>query len=322
MKISISFSLMELFIDISRHLSHQFASRMGGEQLTNGFIVHPDIGNSPAHCINVEFPGSLEFYHFGSTQFYEPLHMQTVNAANSEWYLIHINLSRVAQEKNINQEQISFQKYLPIGILFCGQNLEMNTTIPAGIDAEVASIRFSKSFLESYFSDVKRLFDTNKSIAYEDLDEELESKLMQAISCMDDKIQCHAKILEFMRAFFSKISRHDRSQDQQQIDPNDLKQLFTVSVLLRDPLKTDVPSIAVLAGQAYMSPSKFKGLFRKVFGKPPMAYRNKIRMEYARDALQSGECTPTEMSYRLGFAHPSNFTAAYKRYFNELPSAR
>jgi AraC-like DNA-binding protein len=312
---------LKLFIDIARHLSPQFAARMGGEPLPNGFVLHPDLGSPAVPCTFVEFPGTLELYHFGLTRFSEPLEMQTINSEESEWYLIHINLSIVAQRKQINDEQVSFHKHLPIGILFCGQQLEMNTTIPPGVDAEVASIRFSKSFLRDYFGDVEQRFDLERSIAYEDLDELLEKKLLLAISCMQDKISCHAHILEFLSVFFKKLGQHDRVIHSEKCHPQDLENIFKVSVMLRNPLENQAPSIRQLAEAAHMSPSKFKDLFKKVFGKPPLAYRNKIRMEYARDALQSGECTPTEMSYRLGFAHPSNFTAAYKKHFEALPSS-
>ena len=312
---------MKLFIDIARHLSPQFAARMGGEALPNGFVLHPDLGSRPARCTFIKFPGALEFYHFGLTQFREPLQMQTINHPDSEWYLIHINLSNVAQKKRVNDEQISFHRHLPIGILFCGQGLEMNTTIPAGVDAEVASIRFSKTFQRDYFANAEQLFDAGRSIAYEDLDELLERKLLMAIGSMNDKISCHAHILEFLSAFFKKLGQHDQVGHLVKCHPQDLENIFKVSEMLRNPLEKQAPTIRQLAKAAHMSPSKFKDLFRKVFGKPPLAYRNKIRMEYARNALQSGDCTPTEISYRLGFAHPSNFTAAYKRYFQGLPSS-
>ena len=70
-----------------------------------------------------------------------------------------------------------------------------------------------------------------------------------------------------------------------------------------------------------MGATKFKSSFKQVFGCAPMQYRNKIRLEYARDEINSHGRSPTEISYLLGYSHPSNFTAAYKKYFGEVPSA-
>ena len=71
-----------------------------------------------------------------------------------------------------------------------------------------------------------------------------------------------------------------------------------------------------------MGTTKFKVLFKQLFGNAPRQYRNKIRMEYAREELVARRKTPTEMSHELGYSHPSNFTIAYKKYFDKLPSAQ
>jgi hypothetical protein len=77
---------------------------MGGEALPNAFELLPDLRNHSALCIFIDFPGVLEFYHFGLTRFREPLQMQTINSEDLDWYLIHIKLSMVAQRKQINDE--------------------------------------------------------------------------------------------------------------------------------------------------------------------------------------------------------------------------
>lgn len=70
-----------------------------------------------------------------------------------------------------------------------------------------------------------------------------------------------------------------------------------------------------------MGVTKFKESFKLVFGLAPLQYRNRIRMEYAREELMHQRKTASELSYELGYAHPSNFTATFKQYFGKLPSA-
>ena len=174
---------------------------------------------------------------------------------------------------------------------------------------------------DTYFDDWEDTIDTSKNLVYEDLDYKLESALDKALSSIRNKIECHANVLHFMSLFFEKIGAHSRSDKSETLHSEDVKNLFLASALLRNPLSTSIPSIDELAAMANMGMTKFKTSFKQLFGSPPIQYRNKIRMEYAREEIVAKRKTPTEISYELGYAHPSNFTAAYKKYFGELPSS-
>ncbi len=93
------------------------------------------------------------------------------------------------------------------------------------------------------------------------------------------------------------------------------------STHLRNPLARTAPTLTELAAIANMGITKFKTSFKQLFGSAPIQYRNKIRMEFAREEIVSRRKTPTQISYDLGYAHPSNFTTAYKKHFGELPSS-
>lgn len=310
---------MKINLDISKNINDQFKKYIGGKELENGFVIHPKYGTNQAESTFTELPGGLEFYHFGLTQFKIPIEMHTINEPDSEWFLVHINLSPIAQKKLINGEQIKFQKHLPIGILICGPNLEMHTLLPPNTDAEVASIRFNRSFIENYFKEDCPI-NVEKNIAYEDIDGSLAKVLHSMISNMADKLKCHGLVLDFLNKLFLKVAKHDTPHDDKKLHPKDLENIIRISVHLRDPTKNNIPSIQELAKMANMGVTKFKNTFKRVFGKPPYTYRHRIRMEYAHQLLSKGEMSPLEVSYELGYAHPSNFTAAYKKYFDKLPS--
>jgi len=312
---------MKLKIDISRNVNQQFRHYLGGDEIENGFVVNPKYGTNEAKCIFLEFPGKLEVYHFGATRFKEPIQMQSINSTDSEWLLIHINLSNVSQKKNIGSDTIHFQRNLPIGILFCGPGLEMNTTIPAGVETEVMSIRFSIDFISQYFFNINDLVDLTRNIAYEDIDDFLSEKLLLILSSMNNKLACHGYLLAFLNSYFEKISKHKKPKYIDKLHAKDLEVIIKVSAKLRDPLEKNIPSLESLAQYAGMGMTKFKESFKLVFGKPPMQYRNRIKLEYAREALIMKLKNPSELSYELGYSHPSNFTSAYKNYFGILPSS-
>ena len=105
------------------------------------------------------------------------------------------------------------------------------------------------------------------------------------------------------------------------LHPDDLRQIMRIATALRDPLEPKVPALPDLAQRASMGVTTFKDAFKLVFGQAPLQYRNRIRMEYAREELLHQRKTASELSYELGYSHPSNFTAAFKRHFGKLPSA-
>lgn len=262
----------------------------------------------------------MEFYYFQTAKFAQPIKMKSVNPADSDWFLIHINLSAAKQRKTVAGESIDFQKSLPIGMLVYGPGLEIDTVIPPGVNSELASIRFSHSFLSTYFENWLTTLPLNKNLILDDLNFQLEADLDKALNTMDDKLRCHAAILGFLSNVFDKLATHEKVDTHDNLRANEIEGLFRACALLRSPLSTDVPSLGDLASVAHMGRTKFKAAFKQVFGSPPMQYRNRIRMEFAREQITLNNKTPTEVSYLLGYSHPSNFTAAYKKLFGELPS--
>lgn len=308
---------MKARIEINRNLKEQFERCF---KLDDELYLDPTVGTG-GPMKHLAFPGQMEFYHFRKARFAVPISMISVNPADSEWFLVHINLSASRQRKVTAGQSIDLHKSLPIGLLVYGPGLEIETLIPQDVDIELASIRFNQHFLSTYFEDWRETFAIGKNLILEDLDYRLESELNKALDRMDDKILCHAAVLAFLGQVFKKLGAHDKEKTYEDLRPDEIEGLFRACALLRRPLATDIPSLAELATLANMGRTKFKSIFKQVFGSAPMQYRNRVRMEYAREQIVSNGKTPTEISYLLGYSHPSNFTAAYKRLFGDVPSA-
>ncbi|WP_373400061.1 hypothetical protein V8V91_10855 [Algoriphagus halophilus] len=151
---------MEIYIDITKNIINQFDHYFNFTKTGNGLRPNPAIIESEVKYI--EFPGELEFHHFGRAPFKVPITMTSVNPADTKWFIIHINLSKIKQEKKVGDQVIHFQRYLPIGILLYGPDLKIVTQIPPNIESEVATIRFSDTFLSSYFEDWQNIIDREK----------------------------------------------------------------------------------------------------------------------------------------------------------------
>lgn len=312
---------MNVELNITKNLKNQFQHYFKLKEVNGEYFIDPTIGSGQSMKF-VDFPGQMEFYHFNKSYFKIPVQMKSINPIDSEWFLIHINLSKTKQQKSVGDESIEFHKHLPIGLLLYGPGLEIDTKLPPNIEMELATIHFHRSFLDTYFENWKDSIDISKNLVYEDLDFKLENALHKALFSIRNKIECHANVLHFMNLFFEKIRAHSRTTHHESLHSEDVKYLFKASAYLRNPLATSTPTLDELASIANMGITKFKSSFKQLFGSAPIQYRNRIRMEFAREEIMSRRKTPTEISYDLGYAHPSNFTTAYKKHFGELPSSQ
>jgi len=312
---------LNIELNITENLKRQFEYFFKLEEVNGEYFLNSEIGGGGGMEF-LNFPGKMEFYHFKKSYFKIPINMKSVNPIDTDWFLIHINLSKTKQQKKIKDDVIDFQKHLPIGLLFYGPGLEIDTQLPPNIEMELASIHFHRSFLDTYFKNWKDTIDTSKNIIYEDLDYQLENVLYKALASIRNKIECHSNVLNFMKLFFEKISTHSKITRCENLHSTDIKGLFKASVFLRNPLDKAIPSLEELASIATMGTTKFKTAFKQLFGSAPIQYRNKIRMEFAREEIMSKRKTPSEISYDLGYSHPSNFTIAYKKFFGKLPSSQ
>lgn len=80
------------------------------------------------------------------------------------------------------------------------------------------------------------------------------------------------------------------------------------------------PTVQQMASMADMSVSKFKILFNNEFGESPHRYILGKKLAIARQLLQTGNYSVSQVSYKVGFNHPSGFTRLFKHKFQYSPS--
>jgi len=308
---------MKLKINIENDIFKQFAEQVGVEVTNNSMQLEKSIGEG---SINLSlYPNSLEFYHF-KFKLKQALQLNSKNPANSEYLLLNINLSENTIEKKVNGEDINFQKYLPSGILYYPPNIKVESKSPINKAFEIVLIKFPKNLLNNYFLEQDAsLFNIKDTLIYEDLDFKSEDLLKKIIS-NTNKLKSHSHVLEFLSIFYDKLKSRESNLNYENLHDQDIKQLFMAASLLRNPTNPNPPTIEELAKIAKMGKTKFKKIFKQIFGSAPKQYHQKIRMEYAKEKLQLNEKTASEIAYELGYAHPSKFSRAFKNFFGKAPS--
>jgi len=129
------------------------------------------------------------------------------------------------------------------------------------------------------------------------------------------KLNAFELIFNFFYDSFQKISY---TKTNSTIHPDDLKLISDFANTLGSKL-TNLPNISEASTELGVSESKFQRLFKKVFRETYYSYILRLRMDTAVQLLVSGKSV-TEVSIEVGYSSVSNFTIAFKRYFNHLPS--
>lgn len=310
--------MIALTLDVSKNILDQFAEQIEGVASHNSFKISKTIGEGEMDL--VQFPNAIELYHF-QFQLAQEVQTQSFNPEKSEWLLLNINLSKKAMKKTVNDAVVDIQKFLPSGILLYTPKTKVYSMSPPMEAFEIVLIRIHKHFFDTYLSEeISALQNSENAVIYEDLEAKMENNLLKVLSSKTNTLRAHAFLMQFIADFIDKLKSREQEHHFEHLHPTDVKGLFMASAHLRNPKAETLPSIKELAEIAGMGTTKFKTTFKQVFGKPPMQYHQKIKFDYARQELLAKRKTASELSYELGYSHPSKFTEAFKKQFGELPS--
>ena len=68
-----------------------------------------------------------------------------------------------------------------------------------------------------------------------------------------------------------------------------------------------------------LSTSHFRRRFKAAFGRTPMAYLERVRMEEATQLIKDGDLSIKEVARKVGYGDANNFSTAFKRFFGTSP---
>lgn len=77
--------------------------------------------------------------------------------------------------------------------------------------------------------------------------------------------------------------------------------------------------VSRFAEESHISVSAFRSLFRKQYGISPVKYRNRLRVERAKELLADGTHTVSEVAYACGFENVGYFCRYYRDTVGEAP---
>lgn len=129
-----------------------------------------------------------------------------------------------------------------------------------------------------------------------------------------------SRILRLLDKLFENFLQRDISEAPEKLSETDFEVLQKIEFMLIENYDQVFPSIEKLARAALMSESKLKKLFKEAFGMGMYEYYQKNRMHKAKELILSGKHSVTEVGLKLGYQNLSNFSAAFRKEFQHLPS--
>jgi AraC-like DNA-binding protein len=129
-----------------------------------------------------------------------------------------------------------------------------------------------------------------------------------------------SRVLRLTEHFLNNICKRGLSEMPEFTTQKDFHALIKIEHELLKNHSVEFPSIESLAKLVYMSESKLKKLFKQAYGMAIYQYYQKNRMHKAKELLLSKKYTVTQVGTLLGYQNMSNFSVAFKKEFNVLPS--
>lgn len=304
-------------LNIAEPLLPQLTEQLGGmieadrltlpSQLGNGYVWQPVLPKGIEMTV-------LDF------ALNAPLNFAVTNPTDSDWHVLNINLSAAAVSKTVNGQVLELHRLSQTAVLLYGPATQLSNLVPAQSHQRLLMLRIHRSLFDAYGEGLRHVRVAPGQICCEELPQELESTLKEAIKSATSAILRHSLVLNFLNQLSLKLAKRESGDQDVLMHEEDLKALFKTAAFLRTHVQLPIANNAELARQAGMGTSKFKLGFKQVFGLAPKQYHRAQSMHFARQSLRQHTCTISELADQLGYADVSKFSRAYKGAHGTSPS--
>lgn len=103
-----------------------------------------------------------------------------------------------------------------------------------------------------------------------------------------------------------------------ELQPEDLERIHQAEKVLTQNLD-EPPTLSELARCVGLNKNKLNRGFHQIFGTSAYNHLRVLRLEKARDLLETRQKSVTETAFDVGYNHQQNFSRAFKNYFGTTP---
>lgn len=204
--------------------------------------------------------------------------------------------------------------------------------VNAGTEDRCVNIYFTKQWFREHFgvpdndSVCNRILPVDKpAFSFEVLTIEYRELMEEIFELRSDQRLYHTALQNRLMLLLEKFLRNACTRVTNPhrfaaVSEADIKKMIQVEAILANAVGEAPPPIPELARIGTMSETKLKNLFKKIYGYSLYEYYQKNRMLKAKQLIAARKYSVKEVGSRLGFKNLSNFTIAFKKQFNKLPS--
>ncbi len=235
-----------------------------------------------------------------------------------DFFLFHANITKEIEGKI---HKLGFEN---VNLLLTSSNTSSKFTIQKNKQINIFNIIFTKDWLMNNVlidhKNVRDLFATEQPIYIsETLDQKLKL-LLKKINFKDNKLTTFAHVIQIVDYLFQRVKEREMFQNRANyIHPNDFEQMLEIKKYIAENTDQNI-SLSVLSEKAGMSLSKFKKLFKQIFGTTPYQYHLANKMEKSMEVILQNKYNISEVGYLMGYSNLSQFSKAFKNHFGILPS--
>lgn len=313
-----------------KDFTEAFAHEMGARVVNNRFLVPSTIGNGYVQRIDLHNGISAFIMNF---ILHTDMHFEQ-SKSDMELYSLRLEESFVTQPltTQINGEYVKDSRPAHNSAYLVCSYFDLGYFFSKGSHVKCITIQMTKEWLGKYlkmeiYDEIvqKYLALKTASLHMEPLDAEYK-RVMLEIFELNDSHPTHVAVMEnrimaLVERFFNNLYEK-RYQFTYQVKAStyDIEQVRKVEQAITANLSARCATINELAKMVSMSASKLKQLFKDVYGKPIYQYYQFHRMQKAKAMLLSHKFSVKQVGLSLGYSSLSNFSAAFRKEFNILPS--
>ncbi|MFV0304038.1 MAG: helix-turn-helix transcriptional regulator [Moheibacter sp.] len=303
--------------DFYKNLHQVLPSRLEENKL----ILSPELGSGSLTFIQAQnelWTQQIEFKTF------ENLELRRIPNKKNDFFIIDFYLSNsvIIRESDGKVYKLGIQN---ISLFLTSSTSNALLKIPAHQEVRVFNIIFTRDWLfKNVLTDHPNLIDffSNDSPIY--VSENLDHKLCEILNRVDfeknSKLTSIRNVLQIIDYLFNRVKCREKLYEENiHLHPEDLDNLLKVNEYLDAHIHDEI-RLEKLANMAGMSLSKFKRLYKQLFGTTPYQYYLANKMEKSMELIKKNIYSISEIGFLMGYSNLSQFSKAFKNHFGILPS--
>lgn len=265
-------------------------------------------------------------------QFHKPVIFMRKSTTNPGYYVLVSNLSEQYLETTTCEKSFKLGYSSENGIYFSSPFIAASYTFRPGVPYHLVFVVLNHERVQNF---IDRQPGTQKDLLITIIDKKnpiyhfecMDGQFMAMLKEMDSQLNVnrpnnlllHAKTLELCYHMLQRVQQRQSKGFAKRIHHEDISKLNEIKKVLMERYQEPCPPIEKAAKRAAMSPTKFKTLFRQVFGDTYYQFYKNVRMHKARELLRENKMNVSEVGYMLGYQNLSKFSKAFKDVFAVAP---